>query len=82
MYFGLNITYELFPNLPIAKLIALLFVILGNRLSGKFYVFREEHRRSDEAEKDENRDVSEVTQDIIVDPESTTTIIRSDNNAD
>jgi len=55
---------------------------LGNRLSGKFYVFREEHRRSDEAEKDENRDVSEVTQDIIVDPESTTTIIRSDNNAD
>jgi len=82
LYFGLNITYELFPNLPIAKLIALLFVILGNRVSGKFYVFKEEHHRSDEAGKDGKCEESGVTQDIIVDPESTTTIIRTDDNAD
>ncbi len=46
-YYGFNMTYEVFTGLPLARLIALLFVILGNRVSGKFYVFKDEHCRSD-----------------------------------
>jgi len=70
LYYGLNITYELFPKLPVAKLIALLFVVLGNRVTGKFYVFKEEQRCGDD------------NQCAAVEAESVSTSIHSDDDCD
>ena len=78
-YFEFNITYELFPNLPIAKLIALLFVILGNRVSGKFYVFKGEHCRSDASEGDDDGNMPEAQQGAATDATATN---RTYDNAD
>lgn len=55
LYYGFGIKYEVFTGLPLARLIALLFVILGNRVTGKFYVFKDEQCRSDnDEESDDN----------------------------
>lgn len=81
LYFGLNIQYELFANLPVAKLIALLFVILGNRLSGKFYVFKDEYL-PDDAEKGGDQVESGDPQNAAAHAEHTTATICADDKVE
>ncbi len=49
LYYVLNIRFEIFRGLPLARFLALLFVILGNRVTGKFYVFRSDRFRKEKA---------------------------------
>ncbi len=79
LYYGLQITYEVYPGLPLARLIALLFVILGNRVSGKFYVFKDEHGKSDGNVAGDDPCVPETLQGVATDATAT---IRTDDNGD